>query len=721
MSYTPLYRVFIGSHLVLDGRSWRVTGREEDGYIVEGGEDGEYLKLTFERVDQAIKDRNCEVTAPKDLEKRDALLRYTGGRERIEQLSKEQQKTIRSRLSLVLAMDALEAEGHKITQRNISKGGALRQTLLGRASEIHKGENFLGPERGGRVKSTFKVPEGRTLKEYQATYHIFDENPIVLMDRDHLKGNRNDRMTTFQRIYIDHVAALWLDPTIPKLKSFFVLAEADFHVPPEQAAKGFEFPSITTVKNYINGISPIAQAIAREGKHYARNRLGAGATDIRAGFFGENVEADQVYLSLFTDTGGTVRAKRLDPKATRTPFADDEICRLWLHVLIDVATRLPLAWIIAKSADADHTEALLRMATRDKTREKIRYGCKKDPAPPVSLKKFVADNGGATRNGQVYAAQLGLGMTLIPGRAYHSSDKPVIEKLFGTIQWGVLNFLPGYTGSRPGELRDYDPKASVGITHDEVYGTLTRYFVDEYSHKPHFGTGMFGSTPWEKLLHITSTYRAVDAPSQRDRCLHLGIKSTVSTTTEGVKAFNIPFNSSALQRFAGGASRKVTVHLDPDDLRKAYVTATGHPDVIAVDLSMTAFADLTLEEAIDLMEETARRKSKAREISDADVKEARALRARATGFFPDTRDPSNYRTTSDLRRRAERMADVSTSPQEVTGPTARAGHITVRDSGTTPAFKVDERSAPAASTPPNAGVSSRPSGKTFMPIKESKL
>jgi putative transposase len=81
MSYVPLYRVLTGSRLLLDGRDWLVTGIEENGYAVEGGDDGDSLTFSFQRVDQAIKDRNCDVIPPKDIEKRDALLRFTGGLE----------------------------------------------------------------------------------------------------------------------------------------------------------------------------------------------------------------------------------------------------------------------------------------------------------------------------------------------------------------------------------------------------------------------------------------------------------------------------------------------------------------------------------------------------------------------------------------------------------------------------------------------------------------
>ncbi|MFC3084546.1 Mu transposase C-terminal domain-containing protein [Tabrizicola soli] len=720
MSYVPIYRVLNGSRLVLDGCDWLVTGVGENAYAVEGVDDGECRSFSFQHIDQAIKDRDCEVVAPKDIEKRDALLRFTGGLEVFEQLSHEQQRDIRYRLAIVLAIDALEAEGEKVTQRSINTGGPLREKLLLKASKIHGSHKFSDPTRKGRVELVFLVPEGRTLKKYHSTYHEFGDKPIVLMEREHMKGNRSRRLSPLKENFIDHVLASRKDPRQVKLAPLLKLAYATFHVPPKEIAAGFKFPSKTTIRARMKAVKKFVEVGGRNGWQYARNRIGAGTSDIRAQYYGEKGQVDQVYLSLFTDTGGTVRAKRIDPEKVPHELEENEICRLWLHLMIDVATRLPLAWIIAKSADADHTEALMRMATRDKTREKIRYGCIKDPAPPVGIMSFEADNGGATRNGPVYGAQLGVGMTVIPARSYHSIDKPHVERIFGTSQWAVLNFLPGYTGSRPGELTDYDPKKSVAITHNEFYGQITRYFVDEYSHEQHLGVGMYGATPWEKMLDITKNYRKVDPPTQRERCLHLGVKVNATTTSNGVKAFNIPFNSTELMNFTGGASRKVTVHLDPDDLRHAYVTVKGSTDIIKVNLTMTVFADLTLEEAIELMEEACRRDPKAQELHDDHLQEVRRRRAQESHFFPNAVSPPSYQNMHDLNRRGSRLAQVPTRPKGVTGPTARAGSLTDR-TGVTPAFKVGERSVASNAKPPPKSQTSLPTGKTFTPIKDSKL
>ncbi|BAQ71297.1 hypothetical protein NHU_04177 [Rhodovulum sulfidophilum] len=185
---------------------------------------------------------------------------------------------------------------------------------------------------------------------------------------------------------------------------------------------------------------------------------------------GEKFETDQCLLSIFSSGDGVIRAEVINPKEAPQELADNEIRRCWLHVILDVATREVLGRVISETADADHSKALLRIATRDKTKEKVRYGCKQDAVPPVRLGLSLADNGTATRNADVYAGQLGMGMAVMTARAHQPMDKQMVERLFGTTQWDVLNFRPGYTGSRPGELTGYEPKPSAEISHDDLYG-----------------------------------------------------------------------------------------------------------------------------------------------------------------------------------------------------------------------------------------------------------
>jgi len=747
MTSQPLYNIPKGSILKLDGRELTVSVREVSGYAVECKETGECLTLPLERVETAIRNRDCEVIKPADAEKRRALLEHTGGFERVEQLPEETQCVVQGRLALVLAQDELRAEGEKLTQRSMNKTGKHRRLLLERANRIAPRFNFLRAERGGKLAVGFDVPQGRTLASYNDAFHRFDQNPVVLADRDHKKGRREPRLCAWQERFIDYVLNRWHDSKQPKLASVFKLATKVFHRSPREMAQEINFPSITTVRTRANAISDVVTVLGRGGTRHGVNTKGAGSTDVRALAFGEKFEWDQCLLSIFTSGDGVTRAEVINPKEAPQELTDNEIRRCWLHLIIDVATREVLGWVISETADADHSKALLRMATRDKTKEKVRYGCKQDPVPPVRLGLALADNGTATRNADVYAGQLGMGMTVMTARAHQPMDKQMVERLFGTTQWDVLNFRPGYTGSRPGELTGYEPKPSAEISHDDLYGTLTRYFIDEYPFRPHRGTGMYGATPRQKQEEALMLYGPIEPPSQRDRCLHLGAKVQATTTSEGVRAFNIPFNSTEIQRFAGGRPKRVTVHLDPDDLRKVHVTAEGENAVMEARLSMTVFKDQTLEEAIEIMEAATKSNPSLRELHDRHLDEAMKRRALGSGFFPDSRDPSSYQTLAQLEYRASKLLQVQTRPAAYVGATAAPGHlmsrgrasgvVPARPAGTPPSKPPSASTPPKVSTPPprSAGQKDVPPEKgatsapdpndiknmSFGPIKDSKL
>lgn len=257
---------------------------------------------------------------------------------------------------------------------------------------------------------------------------------------------------------------------------------------------------------------------------------------------------------------------------------------------------------------------------------------------------------------------------------------------------------------------------NADITPDELYGTLTRYFIDEYPHRPHQGTGMFGATPAQKLDEVIEKYKGIEAPPQDQRRLHLGIRRGATTTSEGVKVFGIPYNSSALQRKTGGKLTRVTAYLDPDDLRCVSITIEGVQEVLEADLSMTAFADLTLQDALDVMRDAAEANPKKRVLHDHHLKEAIKRRAQHSGFFPDSRLPSSYTKIDALQRQADALANVEYVPLSRGGSTTRPEQIMHRDGPA--ASQQPQGYHEKATSPQNAAVESY---VTFEAIKESKL
>ena len=140
-------------------------------------------------------------------------------------------------------------------------------------------------------------------------------------------------------------------------------------------------------------------------------------------------------------------------------LADEEIRRrLTILVMIDVATRMPLAWVVSEQPKAEATIALLRMATRDKTREKRIYGCDGDPMPALGLGLVRNDNGTGLRNKQVKEILMATAAANVDVRAYASADKPYVERRFGTAESVLWKLVHGYAGRKPGENPGYDAK-----------------------------------------------------------------------------------------------------------------------------------------------------------------------------------------------------------------------------------------------------------------------
>jgi hypothetical protein len=713
------YKITIESDLTLDGLTWRVKAKNRDGYLVLGPE-GEQVLLTFERIKSAIENSACEIVSPKEREDTERLKAFTGGYTHVDQLTAPQQRNALALAALINAVDELEADGQKVTHRYLDQL-LVRKDLYARAVRLTSNprlfdEVSFGPTRPSIHEPESIVPKGRSMSDKRKLYNSFGRNPVVLGHRHHSKGSHGVqacKLSEWQIQFVKYCLNANLNTTNPQLMEIYKTCKGLMPVPEEEFLRGRSHPSLQTVWNWKKEVSFIAKELARYGARLGKNKYGSGSTDCRALMFGERAAMDQAYLSIFVNADGAVESREIDPETVPSKLEENEILRVWLHLMIDVATRQPLAWILSETAHSDNSMALFRMATRDKTKEKVEYGCKMNPAPAAGLLLTVADNGTATRNGSVYSAQLGVGTSVQTGRTYHSNDNAHVERIFGTIQFQVLNFEGGYVGSKPGDNPGYDPKANTHLTPYDLYGVLTRYLVDEYSHSPHRGVGMFGATPHEKLEEITTTYGKVDAPSPRARRMHFGFKRTVSTTSEGILFNNLPFTSPALNTFHDGMPKKVDVYLDPDFIHTVTILPHDGSAPFDAELSLTAYRDLSYEKALEIMKVAAQGNPKARDLTNQMVLKAKVDRAKRSGFYKDPVLPESYQTLHRLEDQSKALAQIGHVANHAVVASVKPGSITMRPK------KLGAKSMPHVS-PPEARAKLK-TGENFAPITESKL
>jgi hypothetical protein len=498
----------------------------------------------------------------------------------------------------------------------------------------------LNPRQGGKSKDLF-LYRGRTLMDY---FRIFedlqpDESPLdALVPLHHRRGNRVRRLSIK---LLDMMTEAWeqigLDLKGPSVANVHKYLETKIREENKIRARNemplLVVPAARTLRLHLDSlVTPTEYLVATKGPRDTRNKRGRGSTDIRALMVGELCGMDECKMSMVASAkdAGFWETLSVDEKAAYEA-ADREIRkRLHIVVMLDVASRMPLAWIITENPNAEATLALLRMATRDKTREKIRYGCKGEPAEAVGLMHVRNDNGPGLRNNDVIGALLGIGSINSIGRAYASTDRAHDERFFGTLESDFFKLMPGYTGRRPGELPGYDSVKNGVIDVDLLYGMVTRYFIDEYPSQRHYGVGMGGRRPYEVYKEINATRGHIRPVDPNIRRIHLGWEVEATPTDEGVRVFHgIWFNSDTLQKERENPrswGKKVQVYVDPDNLNRATVVLPGHPELIEVDLQITAFADMTLPEVLQLMAELRREDPSVTEFHEDQVMHARRRR-----------------------------------------------------------------------------------------------
>ncbi len=314
--------------------------------------------------------------------------------------------------------------------------------------------------RGGSIGLKVDMPKGRKLREYWERYVDAGYDEMALADQSWLKGNRTPRIHWRVRELIDQaIDEVHLDLKKPKVSQTLCHLETLITFENERRAARGQDPlgcvSYKTVRDHIKMINATALAFARDGERAATNSRTRGNSDTQSLMIGELVEIDECKLSLLTPVKkhGYWEALSAEDKGALEEIEDYVYNRLWLVLVLDVATRMPLGWALTDAPNHEATLDALRMATRSKEREKIIYGCDFDPMPPVGLACVRNDNGAGLRNAPVKTALLGTSAQVVDVRSYHSGDKPYVERMFGTMEDQVISLIHGYTGRKAGDLK----------------------------------------------------------------------------------------------------------------------------------------------------------------------------------------------------------------------------------------------------------------------------
>ena len=126
-----------------------------------------------------------------------------------------------------------------------------------------------------------------------------------------------------------------------------------------------------------------------------------------------------------------------------------------------------------------------------------------------------------------------------------ATRRPVEERLFGTIQSGLLPHFSGRTFANVVEKGDYDSEANASLTLSDLCWALLRWILDVYHNRPH--EGLMGETPARAWTRLAEEYGVLPPPDAMMRRAVFGLARKARTEPSGIRFLGIWYNSQAIQ------------------------------------------------------------------------------------------------------------------------------------------------------------------------------
>ena len=158
------------------------------------------------------------------------------------------------------------------------------------------------------------------------------------------------------------------------------------------------------------------------------------------------------------------------------------------------------------------------------------------------------------------------------------TERPFVERFFGTLGTVLSHRLPGTTGTHPHDVRRrlMDPKGkqALSVNFDELL-ELVEVSVANYNGTPHSGIG--ARSPLEFLARATASghgcERTLSEPFRRQLCIlqPSRVCTVAGSLQRGVRPYvnllGVRYSSRLLQQATDLIGKPIRIYIDPSDLR----------------------------------------------------------------------------------------------------------------------------------------------------------
>jgi putative transposase len=325
-------------------------------------------------------------------------------------------------------------------------------------------------------------------------------------------------------------------------------------------------PSRTTIWRRIEALDEQSKLIAKRGKRIAKQQSTQYGQMAYPGIPLERVEIDHTSMDLIV----------VDDR-DNLPLG-----RPTLTYCLDTATRYPLGFYVGFDPPSYLTVMeCLHHAILAKGDVRGTYGTQHDWIACGIPAGLAVDNGKEFIGADLLDAcnALGVELTQMPIRTPHF--KAAVERMFRTLNTGLLHTLPGTTFSNPQQRGDYESAKEACIDLRDLDTLLHIFLLDVYAESFHRGLGGIPARQWEAITR-EGFFPRLPASAEELKIL-LGRVTQRVIQPYGIEFMRLRYNSrdlAPLRTYLDG--EKAKIKYDPTDLGCIHVYDPQEQTYIAV-------------------------------------------------------------------------------------------------------------------------------------------
>jgi len=409
----------------------------------------------------------------------------------------------------------------------------------------------------------FKAPGWRTVSRWWGLYSASEFNLLSLTPKHHRKGNVNKRVSTADDKYIEEAISCYLveeRPTIAAAYQYYSdRVRTDNIGLVSGEAKALSYKGLY---NRIKKLSPYDVMVARYGKQRADIEFNAVDGHKKLSRILQRVEIDHTPLDLI--------------------LLDDELHiplgRPYLTLLIDCYSRCIIGFHLGFNEPGYNPvrKALLN-AIKPKDYIKDEYPEIKNDWPCFGkIERLVVDNGREFWSDSLIQASEEMGMSVQFNPVKKPWLKPMVERIFSTINTILLVNFPGKTFSNILKKLDYNPSKDAVIRFSAFNQIFHKWIVDVYHQNSDTRKTLIPAELWREGYN---RFPPVMFNPQEIRRLDvvLGITHKRRHGRTGIKIHCLRYDCDDLSLYrkqhggSGKEQKTVLVKTNPDDISSIYV------------------------------------------------------------------------------------------------------------------------------------------------------